>query len=38
MSKIDLREMVGGALQDKFQHSFETETHHSRTKGKSPSR
>lgn len=23
MSKIDLREMVGGALQDKFQHSFE---------------
>ena len=23
MSKIDLREMVGGALQSKFQHSFE---------------
>lgn len=23
MSKIDLKEMVGGALQDKFQHSFE---------------
>ena len=23
MSKIDLRKMVGGALQDKFQHSFE---------------
>ena len=23
MSKIDLREMVGGASQDKFQHSFE---------------
>ena len=23
MSKIDLREMVGGALQDKFQHSFD---------------
>ena len=23
MSKIDLREMVGGALQGKFQHSFE---------------
>ncbi len=23
MSKIDLKEMVGGALQDKFQHSFD---------------